>query len=138
MRHQVVPYFGRQSRDRTHDIPTGIYRPTLRNWWPLFYWFIYVVYMNIYCLYILYINKHSPGTQTMSYVQFRIAIYLKLLQNSTNIQLICLQMTSQGSVPLDLINHTFIIRSKCHKLFVYSANISQREISYRVFKLRIK
>jgi hypothetical protein len=33
------------------------HRPTLRNWWPLFYWLIDVAYINAYKLYRLHVGE---------------------------------------------------------------------------------
>ena len=38
-----------------------LHRPTLRNWWPLFFWLIDVIVVNAYRLYTLYTKEHSPG-----------------------------------------------------------------------------
>jgi hypothetical protein len=54
-----------------------VYRASIRNWWPLFYWLINVTIINSYRLYLitmaqLYISK------TYSYKEFRTYIYMSL------------------------------------------------------------
>jgi hypothetical protein len=50
------------------------HKPTLRTWWPLFYWLIDVACINAYRLHQLHANK--PYT----HLQFRTELYCKLLR----------------------------------------------------------
>ena len=65
-----------------------LHRPTLRSWWPLFFWLIDVICVNAYRLYVLHTKEHSPGIPYKSHYQFRMELYIKLLQYSTDVQLI--------------------------------------------------
>jgi hypothetical protein len=73
-----------------------LHRITLCTWWPLFYWLINVIYMNAYWLYILHTTEHDPKVRLLSHLQFCIELYYKLLQNSTTVQQIHLQITLPG------------------------------------------
>ena len=58
------------------------HRPTLRNWWPLFYWLIDVAYINTYRLYRLHV-----GERPLTHLQFRTELYYKLLEYSIKAKL---------------------------------------------------
>jgi hypothetical protein len=72
-----------------------VHRTTFRTWWPLFYWLIDVVCVNAYRLYSLYSREHSE-TPLLSHLRFRTALYCNLLQYSTAVQQIQLQMSLPG------------------------------------------
>jgi hypothetical protein len=70
------------------------HKPTLRNWWPLFYWFIDVICINAYRLYCLYMKQIKA--KALSHVQFRTELYFKLLNHSTQVRLIQLRTELGG------------------------------------------
>jgi hypothetical protein len=69
------------------------YKPTLRNWWPLFYWLIKVACINEYRLYQLYIDGNG---RLLIHLQFRTELYYKLLGYSTRAKLRSLQVELGG------------------------------------------
>jgi hypothetical protein len=70
-----------------------VHKATLRTWWPLFYWLIDVVYVNSYRLYLLHNQELETKTLLLTHLQFRTKLYCTLLQYSTIVQQIQLQMT---------------------------------------------
>jgi hypothetical protein len=66
------------------------HQPTLRTWWPLFYWLIDVACINAYRLHQL--HKDKPYT----HLQFRIELYCKLLGYSQKAKLRSLQVELGG------------------------------------------
>jgi hypothetical protein len=58
------------------------HKTTLRNWWPLFYWFIDVICINTYKLYQL-----TTKGKALTHLQFRTQLYCKLLDYSTKAKL---------------------------------------------------
>jgi hypothetical protein len=59
------------------------HKPTLRNWWPLFYWLIEIAYINGYRLYQLHMDRHE---RLLTHLQFRTELYYKLLGYSTRVK----------------------------------------------------
>ena len=59
------------------------HKPTLRTWWPLFYWLIDVACINAYRLYRLSIVSGRP----LTHLQFRTELYCKLLSYSEKAKL---------------------------------------------------
>ena len=59
------------------------YKPSLRNWWPLFYWLINVCCINAYRLYVL----HTDDTKKLTHAQFRVELYSKLFKYSSKAKL---------------------------------------------------
>ena len=73
--------------------PYELHRPTLRNWFPLFYWLVDVICVNAYRLYVLHIKAHDPQIPLLSHLQFRTKLYLRLLEYSKAVQLTYLQVS---------------------------------------------
>jgi hypothetical protein len=67
------------------------HKPTLRNWWPLFYWLIDVACINAYRLYQL-----STSGRLLTHLQFRIELYCKLLSYSQQAKLESLRVGLGG------------------------------------------
>jgi hypothetical protein len=67
------------------------HKPTLRTWWPLFYWLIDVACINAYRLHQLHMNKRA-----LTHLQFRIELYCKLLRFSERAKLQSLQIELGG------------------------------------------
>jgi hypothetical protein len=68
------------------------YKPSLRNWWPLFYWLIDVACVNSYILYRLYTTEKHP----LSHLQFRQELARKLLSYSEKAKLQSLRVRLGG------------------------------------------
>jgi hypothetical protein len=66
------------------------HKPTLRNWWPLFYWLIDVACINAYRL------QHLYEKQPLTHLQFRIELYCKLLGYSERAKLHSLRVGLGG------------------------------------------
>jgi hypothetical protein len=73
-----------------------VHRATFRTWWPLFYWLINAVCVNAYRLYVLYSKEHDLETLLLSHLRFCTELYCKLLQYSTAVQQIQLQISLPG------------------------------------------
>lgn len=58
------------------------HKPTLRNWWPLFYWLIDVACINAYRLHQLHTTE-----KPLTHLQFRTQLYCKLLAYSNKAKL---------------------------------------------------
>ncbi len=67
------------------------HKPTLRNWWPLFYWLIDVACINSYRLYRL-----QAGDRPLTHLQFRTELYCKLLSYSQRAKLHSLRVGLGG------------------------------------------
>jgi hypothetical protein len=59
------------------------YKPSLRNWWPLFYWLIDVAVVNSYILYRLHTTEKHP----LPHLKFRQELARKLLDYSEKAKL---------------------------------------------------
>jgi len=68
------------------------HKPTLRTWWPLFYWLIDVACINAYRLYRLSIVSGRP----LTHLQFRTELYCKLLSYSEKAKLQSLRVGLGG------------------------------------------
>jgi Transposase IS4 len=62
-----------------------VHRTSQRNWWPLFYWLIDVACINAYRLYQLYTVQQ--GERPLAHKEFRIELYQKLLNYSSQAKL---------------------------------------------------
>ena len=62
-----------------------VHRTTQRNWWPLFYWLIDVTCVNAYRLYYLY--NIQQGQKPLEHKEFRIELYTKLFNYSSQAKL---------------------------------------------------
>ena len=67
------------------------HRPTFRTWWPLLYWLIDVACVNSYRLYRLHITD-----KPLTYLNFRILLYCKLLGYSEKAKVRQLQVNLGG------------------------------------------
>lgn len=70
------------------------HRASLRNWWPLFYWFIDVICVNSYRLHQLHLGQ--LGEKALTHLEFRIQLANKLLNYSTNTKLQYLKLELGG------------------------------------------
>ena len=61
-----------------------VHKPTLRNWWPLFYWLIDVTVINSYRLYSLHMAELHQ--KPLTHLQFRIELYRRLFSFSTQVK----------------------------------------------------
>jgi hypothetical protein len=68
------------------------HKPSLRNWWPLFYWLIDVACVNSYILYRLHTTEKHP----LSHLQFRQELARKLLSYSEKAKLQSLRVGLGG------------------------------------------
>jgi hypothetical protein len=71
-----------------------VHRTSQRNWWPLFYWLIDIACINTYRLYQLYTVQQ--GERPLAYKEFRIELYQKLLNYSSQAKLYHLRVGLGG------------------------------------------
>jgi hypothetical protein len=70
------------------------HRITLRNWWPIFYWFLDVACVNAYRLHQIHFTQ--LGGKALSHLDFRVQLTAKLFSYSTSAQLQYLKLELSG------------------------------------------